>query len=57
MHHLMASPSATAEAHAGSKAVHAWTCNTAEMMHRALDARVDAIVTDVPHHLLQVGAA
>ena len=54
MHHAMASAAATAVAHAAGKAVHVWTCNTAAMMHTALEARADALVTDVPHQLLQV---
>ena len=54
MHHAMASAAATAVAHATGKAVHIWTCNTAAMMHAALEARADALVTDVPHQLLQV---
>ena len=54
MHHAMASAAATAAAHAAGKAVHCWTCNTAAMMHAALEARADALVTDVPHRVLQV---
>jgi hypothetical protein len=54
MHHAMASAAATAAAHAAGKAVHIWTCNTLAMMHGALEARADALVTDVPHRVLQV---
>jgi glycerophosphoryl diester phosphodiesterase len=53
MHHGMASAAATAAAHAAGKAVHVWTCNTPTMMHAALEARADAVVTDVPHQLLR----
>lgn len=55
MHHAMVSAAATAAAHASGKSIHVWTCNTPVMMHAALEARVDAIVTDVPHQMLQVG--
>ncbi len=54
MHHEMASPTVTAAAHSGGKAVYAFTANTPAMMHAVLDARVDAVVTDVPQQLMQV---
>jgi hypothetical protein len=54
MHHAMASAAMTAAVHTAGKAVHVFTCNNAAMMHAALEARADALVTDVPHRVLQV---
>eukprot|EP00887_Chlorella_sp_A99_P003379 scaffold7.g3379.t1 len=46
VHHAMVDRQLVAEAQARGKQVLAWTANTARMMRVALDAGVDAIVTD-----------
>lgn len=51
VHHAMVDRQLVAEAQARGKQVLAWTANTARMMRVALDAGVDAIVTDRPRRL------
>lgn len=50
----MAEPGLVAAARARGQAVLAWTANTASMMRRALDAGVDAVVTN---HAAELQAA
>ena len=53
LHYGMASPAVVATARAGGKRVHAWTCNTAGMMRAAMDAGVDALVTNYPRRVVE----
>ena len=54
VHYAMTSPALTARLHAAGKRVFAWTVNSPHMMQRALDAGVDAIVTNHPVQVREV---
>ncbi len=53
----LVTPAFVRHAHDHGIAVHVWTVNEVDEMHRLLDLGVDGLVTDFPGHLAQVVAA